>query len=192
MRSRTTYHAPRITVLMYPDPKIDLSVNFCGVKFKHPFILAAAPPSDDLEMVKDAFRAGWAGAVLKTTSVEGTDVPLAYPMMSGLDFGNKRLMGMGNIDLISEHHIDVIEERVKELKKEFPDNRVITSISGSSKDSWQEVGFRRWLRFNRMQFFMSTRIDGPKAWYDAGTGSSCIGAGCRLDKGGCREDPGNH
>ena len=142
MRSRTTYHAPRITVLMYPDPKIDLSVNFCGVKFKHPFILAAAPPSDDLEMVKDAFRAGWAGAVLKTTSVEGTDVPLAYPMMSGLDFGNKRLMGMGNIDLISEHHIDVIEERVKELKKEFPDNRVITSISGSSKDSWQEVAKR--------------------------------------------------
>ncbi|MBT3181225.1 MAG: NAD-dependent dihydropyrimidine dehydrogenase subunit PreA [Deltaproteobacteria bacterium] len=127
---------------MYPKSKTDLSVEFCGVKFKHPFILAAAPPSDDLEMVKDAFRAGWAGAVLKTTSVEGTDVPIAYPMMSGIDFGSKRLMGMGNIDLISEHHIDVIEKRVVELKKEFPENRVITSISGSSKESWQEVAKR--------------------------------------------------
>lgn len=121
---------------MYPLSKIDLSVTFCGVKFIHPFILAAAPPTDDLEMVKDAFRNGWAGAVLKTTSVEGTSVPLAYPMMSGVDVGNERLIGMGNIDLISEHHIDVIEKRVAELKKEFSDRRVIVSISGQSQESW--------------------------------------------------------
>jgi len=119
-----------------------MSVEFCGVKFAHPFILAAAPPTDDLDMVKEAFRAGWAGAVLKTTSVEGTEVPLAYPMMSGVDFEDRRLMGMGNIDLISEHHIDEIEKRVVELKKEFPDKRVITSISGGTKENWQEVATR--------------------------------------------------
>jgi len=28
---------------MYPEPKVDLSVEFCGVRFAHPFILAAAP-----------------------------------------------------------------------------------------------------------------------------------------------------
>lgn len=124
---------------MYPSPKADLSVEFCGVRFAHPFILAAAPPTDDLEMVRAAFRAGWAGAVLKTTSVEGTPVPIAYPMMSGMDVGGERLMGMGNIDLISEHHIDVIEERIKLLKAEFPDQRVIASVSGSSREAWQDV-----------------------------------------------------
>jgi dihydropyrimidine dehydrogenase (NAD+) subunit PreA len=124
---------------MYPSPKADLSVEFCGVRFAHPFILAAAPPTDDLDMVRDAFRAGWAGAVLKTTSVEGTPVPLAYPMMSGADVGGERLMGMGNIDLISEHHIDIIEGRIKALKAEFPDKRVIASVSGSEREAWQDV-----------------------------------------------------
>jgi len=127
---------------MYPKNEIDMSVEFCGVKFIHPFILAAAPPSDDLDMVKDAFSAGWAGAVLKTTSIPGTDVPLAYPMMSGVNYGTKRLMGMGNIDLISEHHIDVVERRTAILKSEFSDRRVIISISGGDKNSWQDVAER--------------------------------------------------
>lgn len=127
---------------MYPEPNVDLGVEFCGVTFEHPFILAAAPPSDDLEMVRDAFRAGWAGAVLKTTSVEGTPVPLKYPMMSGVDVGAERVMGMGNIDLISEHHIDVIEERVRTLKTEFPNKRVMVSISGSSEETWRSLAQR--------------------------------------------------
>jgi dihydropyrimidine dehydrogenase (NAD+) subunit PreA len=127
---------------MYPKPKVDISVSFCGVDFINPFILAAAPPSDDLDMVREAFRAGWAGAVLKTTSVEGTDVDIAYPMMSGLDYGSERLIGMGNIDLISEHHIDVIEKRVRLLKDEFPDRRVIVSISGQDEASWSSLATR--------------------------------------------------
>lgn len=121
---------------------MDLSIDFCGVRFAHPFILAAAPPTDGLDMVRDAFKAGWAGAVLKTTSVEGTPVKLAYPMMSGMDLGRERLAGLGNIDLISRHHIDVVEGRIRTLKKEFSDKRVIASISGTDKGSWQEVAKR--------------------------------------------------
>ncbi|HPQ81467.1 MAG TPA: NAD-dependent dihydropyrimidine dehydrogenase subunit PreA [bacterium] len=127
---------------MYPEPKADLSVEFCGVKFESPFILAAAPPTDDLEMVRDAYRMGWAGAVLKTTSMEGTPVDLAYPMMSALDVEGSRLAGMGNIDLISEHHIDVVEKRVAELKKEFPEKRTIVSITGGSRESWTKLACR--------------------------------------------------
>ncbi len=127
---------------MYPKSNTDLSVEFCGVKFAHPFILAAAPPTDEADMTADAFRAGWAGAVLKTTSVDATEVNLAYPMMSGLDFGPERLVGMGNIDLISHYRISEVEKRIVSLKKEFPDRRVIASISGSSKESWQEVASR--------------------------------------------------
>ncbi|MFA4874410.1 MAG: 4Fe-4S dicluster-binding protein [bacterium] len=127
---------------MYPEPRVDLSVEFCGVRFAHPFILAASPSTDELDMVRDAFRAGWAGAVLKTTSVEGTPVDLVYPMMSGMDMGTERLVGMGNIDLISRYHIDEVEKRIAALKSEFPDKRVIASISGQSKESWQELARR--------------------------------------------------
>ena len=46
-------------------------------------------------MVRDAFRAGWAGAVLKTTSMEGTPVELAYPMMSSLEIDGRRVAVCG-------------------------------------------------------------------------------------------------
>jgi hypothetical protein len=62
---------------------------------------------------------GWAGVVLKTTSMETTRVDLAYPMMSSFVADN-RLIGMGNIDLISAYHVDEVCRRVNILKKEFP------------------------------------------------------------------------
>jgi len=118
---------------------VDLRTTFCGVTFENPFVLAAAPPSDDLDMVRDAFRAGWAGAVLKTTSVEGTSVPLKYPMMDGAEIGGQKLQALTNIDLISEHHVDEIERRVRALKAEFPGKVVIASIMGSKQEEWQSL-----------------------------------------------------
>jgi len=115
----------------------DLSVDFCGVRFDNPFLLSAAPPTDDLDMVRAAFEAGWGGAVLKTTSVETETVDLVYPMMSALHHGGSRIAGLGNIDLISEHHIDVVEQRAETLKREYPDRVVAVSIMGSRKEEWQ-------------------------------------------------------
>lgn len=127
---------------IYPPPRADLAVTFCGVRFENPFVLAAAPPTDDLEMVRDAFRAGWAGAVLKTTSVAGTPVPLVHPMITALDFEGRRVSGLGNIDLISEHSIDVVEARVRALKREFPSKVVGASIMGQTQSDWQSLARR--------------------------------------------------
>ncbi len=117
----------------------DLAVDFCGVRFPNPFLLSAAPPTDDLDMVRAAFDAGWGGAVLKTTSVETEPVDLVYPMMSAIHCDASRIVGLGNIDLISEHHIDEIEQRVATLKREYPDRVVAASIMGSKKEEWQEL-----------------------------------------------------
>ena len=117
----------------------DLSIAFCGVRFANPFLLSAAPPTDDLDMVRSAFEAGWAGAVLKTTSVETEPVDLVYPMMSAIHANGARIVGLGNIDLISEHHIDVVEKRAQTLKREYPDRVVAASIMGSEKEEWQEL-----------------------------------------------------
>ena len=66
-------------------PVRDLSYDFLEIHFENPFILAAAPSTDDLDMVRRGFQMGWAGAILKTTSVEGTKVDLCYPMMSAFE-----------------------------------------------------------------------------------------------------------
>ncbi|MCX6132849.1 MAG: NAD-dependent dihydropyrimidine dehydrogenase subunit PreA [Ignavibacteriales bacterium] len=120
-------------------PSRDLSYDFLGIHLENPFILAAAPSTDDLDMVRRAFRMGWAGAILKTTSIEGTLVDLCYPMMSSFEHEGKKLFGMGNIDLISEHHIDKIEHNVRTLKREFPDKMVAASIMAGRKEDWQTL-----------------------------------------------------
>jgi len=123
---------------MYKVPEVDLSVNYAGLRFDSPFILASAPPSDTYEMVKKAFQAGWAGAVLKTTSQEDYIVDIAYPCIAGCRFeGN--VVGFGNIDNISEFHMDKMEQAVKLLKEEFPSKIVATSIWGTTKESWQTL-----------------------------------------------------
>jgi dihydropyrimidine dehydrogenase (NAD+) subunit PreA len=120
-------------------PTRDLSYDFLGLRFANPFILAAAPSTDNLDMVRRAFQMGWAGAILKTTSIEGTRVDLAYPMMSTFNHDGKKLFGMGNIDLISEHHIDKVEYNVRMLKKEFPEKIVAASIMAGRKEDWQRL-----------------------------------------------------
>lgn len=125
--------------IMGPEAMIDLSVEFLGIQLENPFILSAAPSTDDLEMTRAGLDAGWAGAILKTTSVEETTVSLAYPMMSGMNWAGKRMVGMGNIDLISEFHIDEIEKRITILKNEFPEKLIAASIMGTKKEDWQSL-----------------------------------------------------
>jgi dihydropyrimidine dehydrogenase (NAD+) subunit PreA len=114
----------------------NLGIDFCGVHFANPFTLAASPCTDSAEMVARAFAAGWGGAVLKTTSVESEEVSIAYPIMSSLQ-RDGRMIGLHNIDLISERHIGAVCDDIRQLKREFPQHVVIGSIVGSSKAEWQ-------------------------------------------------------
>jgi len=79
---------------------------------------------------------GWAGAVLKTTSMEDYVVDIAYPCIAGVRYQG-RVLGLGNIDNISEFHMDKMEQAVRMLKEEFPEKIVATSIWGTTKESWQ-------------------------------------------------------
>jgi dihydropyrimidine dehydrogenase (NAD+) subunit PreA len=117
----------------------NLKTHFCGIEFENPYVLAASPSTDEIEIVSRGLEIGWAGAVLKTTSVPGTRVDLANPMMSSLDYGGEKLMGMGNIDLISAYHVDVVAERVRTLKKRFPPKIIIASIMGTCREEWQSL-----------------------------------------------------
>lgn len=122
--------------------KRDLSINFLGIHLDSPFILSAAPPTDELEMAENGLKEGWAGVILKTTSKEGNPVNLKNPMMSSFGSMNKRVIGLGNIDLISRYHINDIEERVIYLKNKYPAKMIAASIMGASKEDWQGLVYR--------------------------------------------------
>ncbi len=121
---------------------MDLRLSFCGVEFPDPFTLAASPSTGTGEMVERAFDAGWSSAVLKTMAVEREEVNLVYPMIVGLDHEGERLLGMENIDLISDRPLKEWEQDIERLKKRYPKNVVIASIMASSKEDWQEAARR--------------------------------------------------
>jgi dihydropyrimidine dehydrogenase (NAD+) subunit PreA len=115
-----------------------LKLKFLGIELENPFILSAAPSTDELPIARRGLDSGWAGVILKTTSMETTKVDLAYPMMSSFA-GDNRLIGMGNIDLISAYHIDEVCKRVEILKKEFPNKMIAASIMSDSQLGWQTL-----------------------------------------------------
>ncbi|MFZ1948177.1 MAG: NAD-dependent dihydropyrimidine dehydrogenase subunit PreA [bacterium] len=121
---------------------MSLAIKFCGVTFPDPFTLAASPATGTGEMVERAFDEGWTSAVLKTAAVEREQVRLVYPMIASLDHQDKRLMGMENIDLISDRSLKDWEKDVARLKRRYPKCVVISSMMASSKEDWQEAARR--------------------------------------------------
>lgn len=119
--------------------QIDLSVEFCGVRFPNPFVLAAAPPTDNADMIARGFDAGWGGAVVKTLGLEHVAVDLVSPMMVGLTYEDKNLIGLENIDLISERKIGEVLEEVADLKKRYPDRVLIVSVMAGNEKDWKEI-----------------------------------------------------
>jgi dihydropyrimidine dehydrogenase (NAD+) subunit PreA len=62
--------------------KTDLSVSFCGVRFKNPFLLSSSPVSNSAEMVERAYEHGWAGVCYKTLNSDRILIIHPSPRMS--------------------------------------------------------------------------------------------------------------
>ncbi len=117
---------------------INMVVDFCGIRFENPFILAASPSTDNREMTARGLERGWAGAVLKTTSLDSEEVSITYPIMAGVRPG-PGLVGLQNTDLLSERHIHEVAEDIAWLKSRFPEKRIIASLMGSTREEWHEL-----------------------------------------------------
>jgi dihydropyrimidine dehydrogenase (NAD+) subunit PreA len=115
----------------------DLSVEFAGLRLKNPFILASAPPTAKGEMIQRAFDAGWAGAVTKTIALEpARDV---QPRLARLAAGN-RIIGLENIELISQRSLDGWIKDLDEIKRRYPDHILFASLMGAVvREEWHSL-----------------------------------------------------
>ena len=113
----------------------DLTPNFAGIKSPNPFWLASAPPTNSAEQVMRAFEEGWGGAVWKTIGQPIVNVSSRY---GGLDYNNNKLVGLNNIELISEKTPEQNFQEIKEVKDRFPDHAVIASLMVETKEEWKE------------------------------------------------------
>jgi dihydropyrimidine dehydrogenase (NAD+) subunit PreA len=115
----------------------DLSINFCGVRSPNPFWLASGPPTNTGYQVMKAFDAGWGGAVWKTIGEPIINTASRY---GSIDYKNERMIGLNNIELISDRPIETNFREISEVKKRFPQNTVIASLMVESKrETWHEI-----------------------------------------------------
>ena len=118
----------------------DLSVDFVGIRSPNPFWLASAPPTDKAYNVRRAFEAGWGGVVWKTL---GTDPPIVnvngprYGVVHGPD---RRVLGLNNIELITDRALDVNLREIEEVKREFPDRAMVVSLMvPCEEEAWRSI-----------------------------------------------------
>jgi dihydropyrimidine dehydrogenase (NAD+) subunit PreA len=117
---------------------LNLSANLCGIPSPNPFWLASGPPTNTALQVSNAFEAGWGGAIWKTL----TDDPIlnVASRYGGIHLGNQRLMGLNNIELISDRPLEDNLLEIAQVKRAHPKNALLASVMvQSTREAWHSV-----------------------------------------------------
>src|SRR5271163_4463352 len=116
----------------------DLSIKFAGVRASNPFWLASGPPTNSEYQVRRAFEAGWGGAVWKTLADEPiVNVSSRY---GGIDYDGRKVMGLNNIELITDRPLDVNLKEIARVKKAYPDRALFVSLMvESTREAWHDI-----------------------------------------------------
>ncbi|MBU2961948.1 NAD-dependent dihydropyrimidine dehydrogenase subunit PreA [Citreicella sp. C3M06] len=119
----------------------DLTSNFIGIKSPNPFWLASAPPTDKEYNVRRAFDAGWGGVVWKTLGEAGPPVVNVNGPRYGAIWGaDRRLLGLNNIELITDRPLEVNLREMKAVKRDYPDRALIASIMVPCEEAaWKAI-----------------------------------------------------
>ena len=117
---------------------VPLTTSFFGRQILSPLLLSAAPHTDGYEHMVKAYKAGWAGGVMKTAF---NDVPVHIPGGYMVVFGNATY---GNFDNVSGHPLKRVADEVRTLVREFPDRLTLASTGGpvsghdtADRTAWQ-------------------------------------------------------
>ncbi|MBF9060244.1 NAD-dependent dihydropyrimidine dehydrogenase subunit PreA [Rhodobacterales bacterium HKCCSP123] len=119
----------------------DLSTDFLGIKSPNPFWLASAPPTDKAYNVERAFKAGWGGVVWKTLGEAGPPIVNVNGPRYGAIWGaDRRLLGLNNIELITDRPLEVNLREIKEVKAKWPDRAMIVSLMVPCvEEAWKAI-----------------------------------------------------
>ncbi len=118
----------------------DLRSDFVGVKSPNPFWLASAPPTDKEYNVRRAFEAGWGGVVWKTLGFDPHVVNVNGPRYGAIYGADRRLLGLNNIELITDRPLEVNLREIKSVKRDYPDRAMIVSLMvPCEEDPWKKI-----------------------------------------------------
>jgi dihydropyrimidine dehydrogenase (NAD+) subunit PreA len=118
-----------------------LAADFVGIKSPNPFWLASAPPTDKEYNVRRAFEAGWGGVVWKTLGEAGPPIVNVNGPRYGVVYGaDRRVLGINNIELITDRPLEVNLREIKQVKRDWPDRAVVVSLMVPCEEaSWKAI-----------------------------------------------------
>ncbi|MGE8494040.1 NAD-dependent dihydropyrimidine dehydrogenase subunit PreA [Comamonas sp.] len=118
----------------------DIRSNFLGIRSPNPFWLASAPPTDKEINVTRAYEAGWGGVVWKTLGEDPHVVNVNGPRYSTLMSQDRRVMGLNNIELITDRPLQINLEEMTRVKRAWPDRALIASLMVPCvEESWKRI-----------------------------------------------------
>jgi NADPH-dependent glutamate synthase beta subunit-like oxidoreductase/dihydroorotate dehydrogenase/Pyruvate/2-oxoacid:ferredoxin oxidoreductase delta subunit len=119
--NRAKSHEPAAGARPLPVP---LDADFFGRRILSPLLLSAAPHTDGLAQMREAYARGWAGGVMKTAFDNvAVHIPGEYMFVLGRST-------YGNCDNVSGHPLDRVCREVEHLVREFPDRLTVASTGG--------------------------------------------------------------
>ncbi len=117
-----------------------LEIEFCGRTFINPFCLSASPVGNTAEMVSRAYEAGWGGCYFKTLNLEKDyEIIDPTPRLHALHHGDRRFIGLQNIEMVSERPLADNLRDIAWLKKHYPERILVSSIMGYNDEGWIEL-----------------------------------------------------
>jgi dihydropyrimidine dehydrogenase (NAD+) subunit PreA len=118
----------------------DLSASFVGIRSPNPFWLASAPPTDKAYNVNRAFEAGWGGVVWKTLGEDPPIVNVSGPRYGVLLGAARNMIGMNNIELITDRPLDINLREIREVKRSWPDRALVVSLMvPCEEEAWKRI-----------------------------------------------------
>jgi dihydropyrimidine dehydrogenase (NAD+) subunit PreA len=116
---------------------VDLFTDLAGIRGPNPFWLASCPITNTGEMVARAFDAGWGGVVWKTI---GDPIRNVTSRLGSLDVDGRRMVGLSNIELISDRPIEVNLAEIADIKRRYPGQAVVVSLMvESTPEAWHDI-----------------------------------------------------
>lgn len=122
----------------YNPVPVSLETEFFGRPIKSPYLISASPSTDGLEQMEHAYRADWAGGVMKTSF---DNVPIHIPAEYMFTYGPYTY---ANADNVSGHSLDRVCREVEQLVKKWPDRLTMASTGGpvSGNDESDRAGWQ--------------------------------------------------
>ena len=118
----------------------NLASSFIGIKSPNPFWLASAPPTDKEYNVVRAFKAGWGGVVWKTLGEDPNIVNVNGPRYGYVHGPDRRLLGLNNIELITDRPLQTNLDEIATVKKAWPDRALVVSLMVPCEErNWADI-----------------------------------------------------